>query len=227
MEMTPSHIHFLTTAQGRKIAYSFEDGKWPAWIFLPGLFADMKGSKVTYLNEVARREGRAFIKFDYSAIGQSPGILADSSFKTWYEDACALIQHFASKSFILIGSSMGAWIGFWLALQHKNQIKGMCTIGAAPDFTKEPRLDILESVPLFSESSKNYYLLDNPIALDIPIRLFHGLQDEVVPWQASLALAERITGQNVTLHLIKDGVHRLARPDDVELLARELIAITP
>jgi len=43
----------------------------------------------------------------------------------------------------------------------------------------------------------------------------------------SLRLAERLTGRNVTVTLVKDGDHRLSTPADLALLARTLDALTP
>ena len=61
-----------------------------------------------------------------------------------------------------------------------------------------------------------------PIALDCPVRLLHGLRDTSVPWQTSLRLAERLTSRDVTVTLVKDGDHRLSTAPDLARLARTL-----
>ena len=68
------------------------------------------------------------------------------------------------------------------------------------------------------EDGRRHLLLERPIALDCPVRLLHGQRDPDVPWQVSLLLAERIAGDDVRLHLVKDGDHRLSRPADLALL---------
>ena len=55
-----------------------------------------------------------------------------------------------------------------------------------------------------------------------PVRLLHGQRDPDVPWQRSLALAERLASEDVRCTLIKDGDHRLSRPADLDLLAHTL-----
>jgi dipeptidyl aminopeptidase/acylaminoacyl peptidase len=64
----------------------------------------------------------------------------------------------------------------------------------------------------------NHLLLDKPIDFAGPVRLLHGQRDPDVPWQHSLKIAERIAGGDVRTILIKDGDHRLSRPQDLALL---------
>jgi pimeloyl-ACP methyl ester carboxylesterase len=65
-------------------------------------------------------------------------------------------------------------------------------------------------------------VLHQPIALDCPVRLLHGQHDPDVPWDLSLRIAERVTGADVQVILVKDGDHRLSRPPDLALLCRTL-----
>ena len=63
-------------------------------------------------------------------------------------------------------------------------------------------------------------LLNGEIALSCPVRLLHGQHDTDVPWEISLKLAHQLRSADVQLTLIKDGDHRLSRPDDIALLLR-------
>ena len=51
-----------------------------------------------------------------------------------------------------------------------------------------------------------------------PVRLLHGQRDPDVPWQLALRIAERLESDDVRVTLIKDGDHRLSRPQDLALL---------
>ena len=53
----------------------------------------------------------------------------------------------------------------------------------------------------------------------MPVRLLHGLADASVPWQLSLRLAERLTGGDITVMLVKGGDHRLSSEPDLSRLA--------
>ena len=69
------------------------------------------------------------------------------------------------------------------------------------------------------EDSRNHLLLGGPIAIDCPIRLLHGQRDPDVPCQeTALRIAERVRAEDVRLILVKDGDHRLSRPQDLLLL---------
>jgi hypothetical protein len=46
-----------------------------------------------------------------------------------------------------------------------------------------------------------------------------------VPWQLSLEVAAKLAGEDVAITLVKDGDHRLSRPQDLALLCRTLDAL--
>ena len=62
--------------------------------------------------------------------------------------------------------------------------------------------------------------MDGPIPLKAPVRILQGMRDPDVPWKHALRLAEALAGDDVRIHLIKDGDHRLSRPEDLALLTR-------
>ena len=64
-----------------------------------------------------------------------------------------------------------------------------------------------------------------PIPLTVPVRLLHGQGDPDVPWQLSLKVAAALAGPDVQVVLVKDGDHRLSRPQDLLLLRRTLAAL--
>ena len=70
------------------------------------------------------------------------------------------------------------------------------------------------------ESGEANRLLQNEIAIDCPVRLIHGQNDPDVPWQISLDIAARLRSADVQTLLIKDGDHRLSRPQDIAALLR-------
>ena len=70
------------------------------------------------------------------------------------------------------------------------------------------------------EDGRNHLLLSAPIALDCPVRLLQGQADPDVPWEMALRIADRITSPDVHVTVVKDGDHRLSRPQDLALLCR-------
>ena len=72
------------------------------------------------------------------------------------------------------------------------------------------------------EDGRRHLLLRGPLALDAPVRILQGMADPDVPWRHALRIAEALTGGDVQVSLVKDGDHRLSRPQDLALLGGTL-----
>jgi pimeloyl-ACP methyl ester carboxylesterase len=118
-------------------------------------------------------------------------------------------------------------------------LAGLVLIAPAPDFTeelmwkgfsREARQDIEtkgvwlrpseygEPYPItraLIEEGRNHLLLGRAIEVGCPVRILQGVQDPDVPWRHALALADRLPSDDVVLTMIRDGDHRLSRPQDI------------
>lgn len=222
-------------------------GRLPGVMFCGGFRSDMTGSKALALEDRCRRAGQAFIRFDYTGHGQSSGHFQDGTIGDWLRDALAVLDQATEGPQILVGSSMGGWIAALAALARPERVAGLVGVAAAADFTEDliwdrlsddQRLQILQDGLLLRpsayveepdpisrrliEEARDHLLLGDPVAITAPVRLIHGMADQDVPWRQSLRLAERIIGPDVRLVLVKDGGHRLSRPEDLALIASEI-----
>jgi pimeloyl-ACP methyl ester carboxylesterase len=68
------------------------------------------------------------------------------------------------------------------------------------------------------EEGRNHLLLGGMIETGCPVRILQGVQDEDVPWKHAVELTARFARDDVVLTLVKDGDHRLSRPEDIERL---------
>ena len=68
------------------------------------------------------------------------------------------------------------------------------------------------------EDGRRHLLLDGMIETGCPVRILQGVQDPDVPWQHAIELTARFARDDVVLTLVKDGDHRLSRPEDIERL---------
>jgi pimeloyl-ACP methyl ester carboxylesterase len=68
------------------------------------------------------------------------------------------------------------------------------------------------------EEGRAHLLLDGLIETGCPVRILHGVQDPDVPWEHAVDLTARLAQDDVVLTLVKDGDHRLSRPEDLERL---------
>jgi pimeloyl-ACP methyl ester carboxylesterase len=237
----------LPRRDGATIAYHRLTGSGPGVVFLGGFRSDMTGTKAIYLEDYCRRRGQAYLRFDYFGHGASSGDAALGTIGRWAEDAIAALDSLTEGPQVLVGSSMGGWIMLLAAIARPSRVHALVGIAAAPDFTEDliwPRLDpaqqreLLETgavilpseydpagythrLSLF-EDGKRHLVMRRAIAIEYPVRLFHGMRDASVPWQTSLTLSERIASRDVVVTLVKDGDHRLSRDADLERLGRTL-----
>lgn len=236
---------FLTRPDRPTLAYNLREGTGPAVVFLPGYASDMAGTKARALDGCAASRGRAMLRFDYSGCGESEGAFEDGTLTIWRDDALALIDAMTSGPLVLVGSSMGGWIGLMVAEARPERVAAFVGIAAAPDFTdwgftQDEKLAIMRDGRLerpsdydsplvttraFWQSGEAHRMLHREIAVDGPVRLLHGQRDPDVPWHHSTHLAGRLRSADVQTILIKDGDHRLSRPQDLDLLIATVAAL--
>jgi pimeloyl-ACP methyl ester carboxylesterase len=82
------------------------------------------------------------------------------------------------------------------------------------DYSDEPYLVTSGLI----EDGRKHLLLGGMIETGCPVRILQGVEDPDVPWQHANALVARLACDDVVLTLIKDGDHRLSRPEDIERL---------
>lgn len=234
----------LTTPQGRRIAYHRTEGAGPGVVFLGGFKSDMTGTKAVFLQDWAKAQGRAFLRFDYSGHGSSSGDFLECAIGDWFEDALAVITALTTGPQILVGSSMGGWIALQLARAIPERIAGLVGIAAAPDFTEDSmwagfteaqRQALLAEgqVALPSdysdapyiitlrliEEGRNRLVLRAPLSLPFPVRLLQGTADTDVPPAVALRLLDHATGPDIRLTLVKGADHRFSTPDCLAMIA--------
>jgi pimeloyl-ACP methyl ester carboxylesterase len=234
-DLTP---HFLTRADGARVAYDLLRGRDPTLVFLPGYMSDMTGTKALALEGWARRKGRAMLRLDYSGCGASGGRFEDGTLDVWRNDVLLAIGLLGGGPVVLIGSSMGGWLMLLVARALGDQVKGLVGIAAAPDFTdwgfgdaekgRIARLGRIErpsdygdpmvTTAAFWNSGRANRQLTEIIPIDCPVRLLHGQQDADVPWDIAMQLAAALRSADVQVTLVKDGDHRLSREQDIALL---------
>jgi len=65
---------------------------------------------------------------------------------------------------------------------------------------------------------REHLMFGDLIETGCPVRILQGVQDEDVPWSHTVELVSRFARDDVVLTLVKDGDHRLSRPEDIERL---------
>jgi len=215
---------------GRSIAYRLRRGKVPTLVFLPGYASDMEGAKALALDAFAAERGLAMLRLDYSGTGSSPGRFEEGTLANWLEEALAAVDQLTEGRLIIVGSSMGGWIALHLALLRPGRVQAMIGIAAAPDFTNWGFADgdTAERQGLsraFWESGQQLLLLDRELAIDCPVRLLHGENDQDVPLDIAFRLMRAVRSSDVQLNVLKGGGHRLSEPNELDALLRTVTAL--
>lgn len=235
---------YLTTAQGRRIAHHHTPGQGPGVVFLGGFMSDMTGSKALFLQDWAERQGRAFLRFDYSGHGQSSGAFEDGCIGDWVEDAVAVIGALTTGPQVLVGSSMGGWIALQIAREMPDRVKALVGIAPAPDFTEDSmwagfsatqRAELMETgrIVIPSDYSESGYpitrrlieegrqrlVLRSPLRLPFPVRILQGTADTDVPVAVALRLMDHADCPDLRLTLVKGADHRFSTPECLAMIA--------
>ena len=237
---------FLTTKQGRKLAYHRTEGRGPWVVFLGGLKSDMEGTKAVFLEEWARKEGRAFLRFDYSGHGESSGEFTDGCIGDWAQDTNEAVGALTDGQIVPVGSSMGGWQALLLARARAERVVGLVTIAAAPDFTEdgywasftdaqkrqleeegkvELPSDYMEPYVITKrmiEDGRNQLVLRDTLDLPFPVRFLQGTADTAVSVATAVRLLEHATGPDMQLQLVKDADHRFSDGECMGLIVKAL-----
>jgi pimeloyl-ACP methyl ester carboxylesterase len=227
---------------------SKSEGPEPGLFWLGGFKSDMKGTKAVALDLWAEMNGRACVRFDYSGHGESGGAFTDGTIGQWLEESIAVYRQFARGPQVVVGSSMGGWLALLLAralreIKGAPAIAGMVLIAPAVDFTEvlmwkqfpdaikreieekgfwtRPSDYSDDGYPITKgliEEGRKHLMLGGLIETGCPVHILQGVQDADVPWRHAVDLVSRFSRDDVVLTLIKDGDHRLSRPEDLERL---------
>jgi pimeloyl-ACP methyl ester carboxylesterase len=236
----------LGRPDGAMLAWRRVAGRGPTVMWLGGFRSDMAGTKAQALADWALAEGRAYVRFDYFGHGESDGDFREGTITRWREDALAVLDELTRGEIVLVGSSMGAWIACLVAAVRAERVKAMVLVAPAPDFTEKlmaPEIppdgqralredgmwlrpseygDPYPITAALLEDGARWSILPGPVPIEAPVRILQGGEDPDVPWRHALELAQAIKGDDVVFTLIKDGDHRLSRPQDI---ARLLAAV--
>ena len=238
---------FLRISKTKKLRYISNYFKKNLYIvFLPGFSSDIEGKKPQSFKKYSIKNKLGFLAMEYSGHGKSSGEFKKGNISTWSNDAKICVKKIIKKNnFILIGSSMGAWLSLILFKYFKKQIKGFIGIGSAPEFLtrlmwnkfpKKIKQEILKkkivtiekgeykypiSLQLIEDGKKNK-ILSKKIFTKIQVSLFHGKKDQVVPISFSRKTLLIFKKAKKNLHIIKKGDHSLSDPKSLMSIKNEL-----
>ena len=215
-------------------------------IFLPGFMSDIDGKKPQAFKKYAVKKKLGFLAIEYSGHGESSGEFIKGNISEWSNDARNSIKKIVKKNkFILVGSSMGAWISLNQFKYFKKQILGFVGIGSAPEFleslmwkkfTKKMKKEIkLKGIINVKNERREYPItyqlikdgrinkvLSKKIRSEIKVTMVHGSKDEVVPVSFSRKVLSVFPNAQKKLVIIKNGDHSLSSQMHLNKIIKEL-----
>ncbi|PLX29636.1 MAG: alpha/beta hydrolase [Alphaproteobacteria bacterium] len=242
--------HFMTTPCGTSIAYDCQihDDAATTVCFLPGFMSNKKGTKAQFLAEFCQDYALNYHALDYRGHGASGGNFQELTLSDWLVD-CERLLAKIDQPLILVGSSMGGWLSLLLARRYAQKVAGLVLLAPAPDFTVRlmqgftpAQKDDLQSQGFVSidsgyetphiftckliEDGEKHLVSQSDIALEMPVSILQGKKDTSVLWQETTQLLTHIQSPMVRYHLIEKADHGLSRPEDLALLAEEILRLS-
>lgn len=237
----------------RCLAFRKGAGKGPTIVWMGGFRSDMTSTKAEKLGEAAENEGRAWLRFDYSAHGESSGEFSTATLSQWLDDSLAMIRAETGERPVIVGSSMGGWLALRAAeilAAEGRPLGGLVLIAPAVDFTEElmwaqfpeaikrqimeegvwyrPSEYSPEPYPItraLIEDGRKHLLMGKSLKFGLPIHILQGGQDPDVPLAHVETFVAGLAQDNVRLTIIPDGNHRLSRDEDIAALQRITLAM--
>ena len=244
-------FNYYKFSKSKKIRYlKHQQNNNPYIVFLHGFKSDLEGKKPQHFLKFAIKKKYGFLALEYSGHGKSSGKFINGNISIWTKETTILIKKIVRKNnFILIGSSMGAWISLNQFKIFKKQIKGFLGIGSAPEFlenlmwkkfTKKMKNEINTngiinlqhgkydypiSLQLIKDGRKNK-VLKKKINQMLKVTMVHGEKDESVPVIYSRKILKLFEKGEKKLVIVKNGDHSLSSKKWLKLLTKELNLIT-
>ena len=242
---------YLKISKTKKLRYIHNNTNKNLYIvFLPGFMSDVEGKKPQSFKRYAIKRNLGFLAIEYSGHGESSGEFIKGNITIWTRDAKILIKNIVKKkNFLLIGSSMGAWIALNQFRYFNKQIKGFIGIGSAPEFldrimwkkfSKKIKGEIIKqgisvikhgeyeypvTRQLIKDGKKNQ-VLNKKINSKIYVTMIHGKKDESVPVSFSRKSLKLFIKAKKKLVIIKNGDHSLSSKKNLKKINKELNKIT-
>jgi pimeloyl-ACP methyl ester carboxylesterase len=238
---------YYKTSKTQKIRYLKITKKNKTYlVFLHGFMSDLEGEKPKNFLNFSKKHDLGFLALEYSGHGKSSGKFVNGNISKWSEQTHLLIKKIVKKNnFILIGSSMGAWISINQFKIFKNQIKGFLGIGSAPEFlenlmwkkfTEKMKKETINkgiyhlkhgnyeypiTYQLIKDGRRNK-VLNKPINIKTKVTMVHGEKDEVVPISYSKKVLKIFPKAKKKMIVIKNGDHSLSTKKWLKIITKEL-----
>ena len=245
-----SKFKFFELSRNKKIRYLLNSTSGDIYVlFLHGFKSDLEGDKPKTLFKFCKKNKIGFLALEYSGHGKSYGKFKNGNITKWTNDTKKIIKkRINNKKLIVVGSSMGGWVGLNLFKSFKKNIVGFVGIAPAPEFldrlmwnkftNKVKRQLIKNKFHQFKHGGYEYNISYNLIKdgrknkifnknfnNKIFLTILHGEKDDVVPVSISRKILKIFTKAKKKLIIIKRGNHSLSNRRNLKRIINEINSI--
>ncbi len=239
----------LIRPDGTSIAYTAERRGEQGILYLHGLLSHHKTVKGDLVKKIAEEHNYSYLSLDYTGHGESSGAPCDFRVGQCLRDIEDVMRavHW-DVPFVVVGSSLGGWLGLCLCEKYPNQITGFVGISAGVDFMPVVWNEFFDDkiraflksggvlgpsaetfgycwfLPMFQDAEK-YLLLTRSIQYKGRVILLHGDKDVLIPYQTAFDTQNALESDDVAVMLVKGAEHGFTTPQNLRIIREALLAV--
>ena len=237
----------LTRQESHPISYTYNKGDYNLCVlYLHGWTANRKSERSQVFEDCAKKYDCAYLSLDYTGHGESGGTPADFTVGQGIQDALDVIRKtIGNMPLLIIGHSIGGWIGLQLAERLKEQVIAYIGLAPATDITEfiwdklipftakrtlkkggvlgpsEETHGFCFTQKLFDDAKTNL-MLKREIDISVPVYLLVGDKDDYIQLDRLNKIKDKLKSEQVTVTQLKGADHHLSKPEDLNMMRETL-----
>lgn len=215
-------------------------------VYTHGFCSDPFGRKPEEVKKWCLEHGMGFFRHELAGHGSDKARFEETTLNTYKSQIFEIVSDMIEGDVVVGGASLGGWLSLMAACRFPERIKGMFGLAAAPDFLKKyieayfqpEHKEILQRTgkvefptndftyiitkEMIASADENLMLNKEIIPFAGRTRLLQGMKDAALDWRTAPLIAQKLSGEDVKVCLMKNSNHRLSADADISELRRML-----
>lgn len=220
-------------------------------VYAHGFCSDPYGRKPEEIKKWCVENGMGFFRYEIAGHGADKGRFEETTINTYKSQIFEIVDEMVDGDVVTAGASLGGWLGLLAAVQFPDRVRGFLGLAAAPDFLRKyfeayfrpEHKEILERTgkitfstddfiyvitkEMIKSGNDNLLLEADTIHYSGKVRLLQGMKDASLDWRTAPLIAQKLTGDDVKVVLLKNSNHRLGKDGDIAEIRRMLADFLP
>lgn len=214
-------------------------------LYTHGLYSDPWGRKPNAVCDWCVKNNIDFFRYELIGHGSDKDNYENADINIWKAQILEIIDTMIDGDIVVVGSSLGGWLSLIAAEERPERVKAMLGLAAAPDFTvdledkyltpeqnktiqEQGRLEFTNNdftyifTKKLMKTGRENQMLNRTVNVTCPVQLIQGQKDASLDWRKALQISQALSGNNVTIKLLKYSNHRLGEDSDLEVIQHSL-----